>query len=115
MKSLFLLCLCALLSGCYIGQGRFPIVSNKPLNLADLTIDKEPTAINQFATSVSLSLFNMQFADGATMDQSMDKILDKTDSDIVKNAHLKTTILFLPFITTIIGWEVTGNTYDVQE
>lgn len=115
MKYFTFLSLCLLLSGCYIGQGRFPIISNEALDLADLTIDKEPTATNQYATSVSFSLFDMQFASGATLDQSMDKILSQNNADIVKNAHLKTTILYIPFITKIVGWEVTGDTYAVQE
>lgn len=115
MKYLFALFLCCALSACYVGQGRFPMISNKPMNLADLTIDKEPTATQQFATSVSFSLFNMQFASGPTLDQSMDKLLDKTDSDIVEKAHLKTTIIFVPFILTLIGWEVTGDAYKIQE
>lgn len=115
MKQLSALVLCLLLSGCYIGQGRFPIVSNQDMNLADLTIDKQPVAPRQQATSVSFSLFDMQFASGGTLDQSMDKVLGRNEAEVLKDAHFKTIIIFIPFFTTLVSWEVSGTPYAIQE
>ena len=119
MKNIFLIIVLIFVVSCSFSQGKFTVLSNRPIDVTNFTVPKDELVkvtgkdmlyiigIHNFANGTYMGMGGSTY--NPQIDNAIDNAFLKTNGNLLVNTSIKYTYFFVPPFYFSGGWKVEGE------